>query len=185
MCCLELGRANATEMTVTTRRFIQAVDVVGHIHGREPAIRIDSLFDPLLLQAAEEGFSDSIVPAISSPAHARLEVIRFTEASPSITPVLGWSEWIKALRARRRQTAFATASRANPGCPGRYRGPSGRRQGKKSVCSETPIGQANADSSYPLALNTISQLSAMAVNPGRHATSSTSVVVVLSTYAST
>jgi len=76
-------------MAVTTRSIVERLDVVGHISERVLAIPVDVLLDPLLLQAAEEGFRNRIVPTVAFTAHAQLKMIGATEASPGIAAVLG------------------------------------------------------------------------------------------------
>ena len=67
---------------------VERVDVVGHVRLGQLAVLADAFLDPLLLQTCKEGFSDRIVPAVSSPAHARFQVISSAEPSPVIAPVL-------------------------------------------------------------------------------------------------
>ena len=88
MCRLELDGTDATEMTVSTDRIVEAFDVLGHVHGSRLAVRVDAFLDPLLLQASEEGFSDGIVPAVRAPAHAGLKMVGLAEAPPCIAPIL-------------------------------------------------------------------------------------------------
>src|SRR6185295_10464199 len=75
-------------MTVAADPIVEAIDVVGYIVQGELSVLVDLLLDAFLLQTAEEGLRDGIVPAVAFPAHARLQVIGVTEAGPSVTPVL-------------------------------------------------------------------------------------------------
>lgn len=52
------------------------------------SVFVDRLFDMFLLQTAEEGFSDGVVPAVASTAHARYQAVSLAEALPSITTIL-------------------------------------------------------------------------------------------------
>lgn len=54
----------------------------------QPAGFVDALLDVFFLQAAEEEFCDSIVPAVSSAAHAELEINAATKATPIVTTLL-------------------------------------------------------------------------------------------------
>jgi hypothetical protein len=49
---------------------------------------VDLLLDQLLLEAAEKGLRDGVVPTIAFAAHARLKVIRPAEAPPRVAAVL-------------------------------------------------------------------------------------------------
>ena len=65
-------RTDSTEVTVTTFRIVERIDVFGNITDRERATLVDVFFDALLLQATEERFCYRIVPAIAFAAHAWL-----------------------------------------------------------------------------------------------------------------
>jgi hypothetical protein len=75
-------------MAVSSRLIVERFDVVRNVCGSNFSVLVDSLFDALFLQTAEEGFCDRIIPAISPPAHARFETVRLAEAPPIITSVL-------------------------------------------------------------------------------------------------
>ena len=68
--------------------------IVEHFHiiedvcSRERVCSVDLLSDSLLLEAAEERFSDCVVPAVSSATHAGIELVRFAEADPVVIAVL-------------------------------------------------------------------------------------------------
>ena len=49
---------------------IKHLHVVEDIGTSELASLVDTFSDALLFQAAEEGFSDGIIPAVAAPAHA-------------------------------------------------------------------------------------------------------------------
>ena len=57
--------AESSEMAVTPGAIVERVDVVSDICDREVSVLIDLFFDSLLLQAAEEGLGDRIVPAVA------------------------------------------------------------------------------------------------------------------------
>src|SRR5215469_243389 len=80
--------ADASKVAMASRPIVERVDVIGHVCDRQFTVLVDPLLDPLLLQTRKEGFSHRIVPTISPSAHARLEAIRSTEASPVIATVL-------------------------------------------------------------------------------------------------
>ena len=62
---LELFWADAAEMAMATRAVVEVFDVGGDIRKGEFPTPIDVLLDSFLLQAAEEGLRDRIVPAVS------------------------------------------------------------------------------------------------------------------------
>ena len=68
---LELLGTYAAQMAMATRAIVEAVDVVGQVSDRELSVLVDLLLDAFLLQAAEEGFGDGVVPAIALAAHRR------------------------------------------------------------------------------------------------------------------
>lgn len=62
-------------MTVAAGPIVEAVNVVRHIGFRQFTILVNLFLDSLLLQAAEEGLRDGVVPAVAFAAHARFQVI--------------------------------------------------------------------------------------------------------------
>ena len=89
MGCLELVWTDAAKMTVTACRIVKFVDVTRYVLNSSFSVGVDSLLDPLLFQATEEGLNHCIVPTVSSPTHAWLEPVGLAEAPPSIAPILG------------------------------------------------------------------------------------------------
>jgi hypothetical protein len=87
-CCFELLGAYPTEMTVSTSSIVERLNVVRNLCLRDFSVLEDSLLDQLFLETPEEGFRHGIVSAISSSAHARLEIIGSTKAPPIVTFVL-------------------------------------------------------------------------------------------------
>jgi hypothetical protein len=85
----KLLRAQAAKVTVAASPIVEAIDVVGHIVQGQLAVLVDMLLDPFLLQTAEEGLRDRIVPAVPLPAHARLQMMRAIEAPPDVAAELG------------------------------------------------------------------------------------------------
>ena len=69
--CLELLWANPAQMSVSAGSIVEAIDVFRNVLGSELARLVDVLLDSLLLQAAEEGFGDGVVPAVALATHAR------------------------------------------------------------------------------------------------------------------
>ena len=51
---LELLRAEAAQIAVTTRPIVEDLDVVGQIRDGQLAVPVDLLLDPLFLQTTEE-----------------------------------------------------------------------------------------------------------------------------------
>jgi hypothetical protein len=86
---LELLWANATEVKVSTGSIVKGVDVIGDVLGCELAGLVDVLLDSLLLlETAEEGFDDRVVPAVPPSAHAWYKAVRPTKSPPVIASVL-------------------------------------------------------------------------------------------------
>ena len=73
--CFELLWAESSEMAVTSGSIVEGIDVVSHVRDRKLSVLIDLLLDSLVLQTAEKGLSDSVVPAVALPAHTRFEAI--------------------------------------------------------------------------------------------------------------
>lgn len=67
---------------------IEDLDVVEDICTRQITGFIDSFFDSLLFQAAQDRFDNGIFPAIATTTHAWLKVVDFAKAQPVITTVL-------------------------------------------------------------------------------------------------
>jgi len=79
---------DSAKIAVPTNRIVEAIYVLGKVQRGGFSISVDMFLDALFLQATEEGFRHSIVPAISSPAHARFKMIRLAVTPPGITSVL-------------------------------------------------------------------------------------------------
>lgn len=62
-------------MAVATSMIVELFDVVDDVLGRRYAILIYLFLDSFLLEASKNGLGDSVVPAIASTAHARLETM--------------------------------------------------------------------------------------------------------------
>jgi hypothetical protein len=69
-------------------RIVEAINVLSKIQRGGFSIGVDMFLDALFVQATEEGFRHSIVPTVSSPAHARFKMIRHSVTPPGIT-----SDW--------------------------------------------------------------------------------------------
>lgn len=74
---------------MTSDPVIKHFDVVEHIGLSQVTGFVDPFADAFLFQTAEEGFHDCIIPAITSSAHAGVQVVSQTETMPIITAVLG------------------------------------------------------------------------------------------------
>jgi len=110
-------------MAVTPGSIVEHFDVLEDICLREIASSVDLSSDSLLFQAAEERFSDRVVPTVPSPTHAGIELVRFAEADPGIAAVLRSLVGVHDLTrcfGFRLQTAMSkaskTRSRASVGC---------------------------------------------------------------------
>lgn len=68
MRCFELVRTDAAQMAMAARQIVEPLNVLGDVRGRYFPTGVDTLLDPLLLQAAEEGLGDRVVPAVGAPA---------------------------------------------------------------------------------------------------------------------
>ena len=88
MRCLELVRANATKVAMSTNWIVEAFDVLGYVQGSRLAVRVDALLDALLLQASEERLGNCVIPAVRPPAHAWLKMVGLAEASPRVASIL-------------------------------------------------------------------------------------------------
>src|SRR6185369_14561561 len=71
----ELLRTETAQMAVAAGSIVEGIDVGGDIGDRQVSVLVDLLLDPLLLEAPEEGLGDGVVPAVTLPAHARLEMM--------------------------------------------------------------------------------------------------------------
>lgn len=81
-------RAYTTDMAVASRTIVELFDVFGDVLRSRLSIFVNVLLDPFFLEAAEKRFGNSIVPAISSAAHAGLKMMGFAEPPPGVAPVL-------------------------------------------------------------------------------------------------
>src|SRR5690242_6693734 len=81
-------RTDPAQMAVSPGAIIEGLDVLGDIGRSHRSGYVDALFDPLLLQAAEKGFSHRVVPAIASSTHAGFEMMCPAEAPPRIAAKL-------------------------------------------------------------------------------------------------
>ena len=69
-------------MAMASDSIVEHLDVFEDVGLGEITCSIDLLSDFLLLQAAEERFSDCVIPTVSSAAHAGIECVSFAEADP-------------------------------------------------------------------------------------------------------
>jgi hypothetical protein len=84
----ELLRTEPSEVAVTSRSIVEGIYVVSHVGDRELSVFVDLLLDSFLLEAAEEGLGNGVVPAIALSAHTRFEMIRPAESAPRVTAEL-------------------------------------------------------------------------------------------------
>lgn len=78
-------------MAVPVRLVVEQFDVVEYIGPLQIPRFINPLADTLLFQTAKERLRHGIIPAVSSPAHAWIQVIGFAETPPVIAVVRGTS----------------------------------------------------------------------------------------------
>ena len=75
-------------MAVSSRPIIKDLDVIEDIGPGELTRFVDALANPFFFQAAEERLRHRIIPAVSPPAHAGLQIIGQAEAPPVVATVL-------------------------------------------------------------------------------------------------
>ena len=75
-------------MAVSTGSIVEHLNVVVDLGIGGITALVDSLLDPLFLQAAKKRFGHRVIPAVPTPAHAGLEMMLMAEAPPSVTAVL-------------------------------------------------------------------------------------------------
>lgn len=81
--------ADASQMAMPSSPIVEGIDVIRDVCDRQLAILVDMLLDLFLLQTAEEGLGDGVIPAVPSPAHAGDQTVRLAESLPTIAPVSG------------------------------------------------------------------------------------------------
>ena len=84
----EVIRADATDVTVTTLRIIERFDVIGNVHCCHVSGMVDPFLDSFLLEAGKERLGYRVIPTVTTSAHAGLESIFPTEATPIVTAEL-------------------------------------------------------------------------------------------------
>ena len=58
---------------------VKHLDVIKDISSGEIACFVDTFLDTFFLQATKERLGDGIIPTVSTPTHARLELVFATE----------------------------------------------------------------------------------------------------------
>ena len=81
-------RADAAQVGVSTHWIVERIDVFGDLGSSNVPVLVDLLLDGLLLQTAEEGLGNGIVPAVAPSAHARDQFVGAAGALPVIASVL-------------------------------------------------------------------------------------------------
>lgn len=76
------------QMAMAPCPIVEDFDVIEDVGTGQVAGFVDALANAFLFQAAEEGLSHGIVPAVAAPTHARLQTVRLAEALPIIAAVL-------------------------------------------------------------------------------------------------
>ncbi len=67
-------------MAVPAGTIVEHLDVVEDVGTGQVTCFIDTFLDALFLQAAEEGLSYSIIPAVAASTHTRFQVVGLQEA---------------------------------------------------------------------------------------------------------
>ena len=75
-------------MTVPTGSIVEHFNVIVDLRLGDITGLVDSLLDPLFLQAAKERFGHCVIPAIPMPAHAGFKMMLAAEAPPGVTTKL-------------------------------------------------------------------------------------------------
>ena len=84
---------DAADVAMTTGSIVEDLGVVEDIGTGEIAGLIEAFADTFLLQTAEEGLHHGIVPAITTPAHAGLQIVLSAEAPLALAARLcPWSK---------------------------------------------------------------------------------------------
>ena len=75
-------------MAVSTGSIVEHLDVIVDLGIGGITGLVDSLLDPLFLQAAKEGFGHRVIPAIPTPAHAGFKMMLAAKAPPGVANIL-------------------------------------------------------------------------------------------------
>ena len=72
----ELLGTHAANMVVAPCFIVEAINIVGHVGGRQCAILVDLFLDPLFLETAEERLDNEIIPTVMKAEVARTRPVR-------------------------------------------------------------------------------------------------------------
>ena len=75
-------------MTVPTGSIVEHFNVIVDLRLGDITGLVDSLLDPLFLQAAKERFGHCVIPAVPTPAHAGFKMMLAAEAPPGVATKL-------------------------------------------------------------------------------------------------
>ena len=75
-------------MAVSTGAIVEHLNVIVDLGFGDITVLVDSLLDPLFLQAAKERFGHCVIPAIPTPAHAGFKMMLAAEAPPGVANIL-------------------------------------------------------------------------------------------------
>ena len=78
---------DTAEVTVAAGSIVKDFDVIKDVGACELARFVDPLAYAFLLQAAEEGLGDGVVPAVAAAAHAGVEADGLTDPRPVFAAV--------------------------------------------------------------------------------------------------
>ena len=75
-------------MAVSTGAIVEHLNIIVDLGIGDITGLVDSLLDPLFLQAAKGRFGHRVIPAIPTPAHAGFKMMLAAEAPPGVTAKL-------------------------------------------------------------------------------------------------
>jgi hypothetical protein len=75
-------------MTVSTGAIVERLYVIVDLGSGNITSLVDSLLDPLLLQAAKKRFGHCVIPTVATSAHTGLKMMRMAEALPRLAAKL-------------------------------------------------------------------------------------------------
>ena len=84
----KLIRTGSGKVAVPSLWVVEPIDVIRDIQSCCVPCGVNALPYSLLLEAAEEGLDDGIVPAVALAAHAWLQLVSLAEPPPGVTAVV-------------------------------------------------------------------------------------------------
>lgn len=86
--CFKRLRTYTAKVAVSASSIVERFNLVVDLSLGDITGLVDSLLDPLFLQAAKERFGHCVIPAVPTPAHAGLKAMRAAKAPPSVATIL-------------------------------------------------------------------------------------------------